>query len=212
MDSAISKCGLDSGLEIVEVELAVLAAGPGNRSGVSSEKEGDGIGFKIGGFAAANIAELSPGFEEAEGFGALTEVVFCGGKKARSKGGAENGVIFAKRAGDFYQIAVLKRAKGKAVAELALADEFDSLSLVESECDEAFLEIKKAVVVAVDCAFVNRGAAGAGRDIFESMDTSDFFNKVDGAFEVGAPAGNVPGFAVGRREAEAGEEGSGVFE
>ena len=121
-------------------------------------------------------------------------------------------MVFAERASDFYQVSVLKGAKWEAVAELVFSDELDGLRLVETEGDEALFEVEEAVVVAVDLAFVNCGAAGTRGDIFESMGTGDFFDEVGRALEVGAPAGDGPSFVVRRAEAESGEDDAGVFE
>jgi len=106
----------------------------------------------------------------------------------------------------------LKGAEWKAVAELVFGDEFDGLGLVEAEGDEALFEVEEAVVVAVDWALVNGGAAGARGDVFESVSAGDFFDEVSRAFEVGAPARDGPSFVVRGAEAKAGENDASVFE
>ena len=86
------------------------------------------------------------------------------------------------------------------------------MGLKEPEGDKLLLKVEKAVVVTVDGAFVNGGAANAGRHVFESVNAGHFFDKVCGAFEVGSPTGNVPGAPVALAQAEASENGAGIFE
>ena len=85
LNRTISKRGLDGGLEVIKVKLSVLITSPRKRASFSTEEKCDRIGFEIGGFATTDVSKLASGFEKAEGFGALSEIVFGRGKKSRSE-------------------------------------------------------------------------------------------------------------------------------